>query len=371
MTYTRRKFLKTAGITAILVALGGITFMKQPKVGAGTKNILKEKVIHSPHYINGEFRNFESIMPTSMDSDFLSSMKDILLPPKGTVFPDKPLPTIKTDIKPLPKNENFYIWFGHSSFFMQIDGKNILVDPVFSNYASPVFFINKTFPGTNIYAPNDMPDIDFLVISHDHWDHLDYATIMALKPKIKNIICPLGVSAHLEYWGFSPSIIHEGDWSSKIELPDNWQFHILPSRHFSGRLTEKNQTLWSSFAIISPNKKIFYSGDGGYGNHFKHIGEMFNGFDLAIMENGQYNTSWAQVHMMPEEMAQASMEIKARNVLPVHCGKFALSPHTWKDPFIRIQKASMNKNYKLLTPKIGEVVYLDDKKQQFDKWWEI
>lgn len=371
MTYTRRTFLKTAGITAALLAVGGITFMKQPKVGAGTKDMLKQKVIRSPHYINGEFKNFEPIMPTAMDGNFLSSMKDILLPPKGTVFPDKPLLTVKTDIKALPKNENIYIWFGHSSFFLQIDGKTILADPVFSHYASPVFFINKTFPGTDIYTPDDMPDIDVLLISHDHWDHLDYATVTALKSKVKNIVCPLGVGAHFEYWGFSPSLIHEGDWLSEIKLPDNWQFHILPSRHFSGRLTEKNQTLWASFAIISPHRKIFYSGDGGYGRHFKRIGEMFGGFDFAIMENGQYNTSWPQVHMMPEETATASMEIKAQTITPVHCGKFALSPHNWKDPLERIKTASADKNYRLLTPKIGEIVHLDDKNQQFTDWWRI
>ena len=202
MTYTRRTFLKTAGIAAVLAAFGGITFINQAKVGAGGKDILKQKVINSPHYINGEFKNFEPIVPTAMDKNFLSSMKDIVMPPKGTVFPDKPLPTVKTDLKTLPKNEDVYIWFGHSSFFMQIGGRTILTDPVFSNYASPVFFINKTFPGTDIYKPEDIPDIDVLLISHDHWDHLDYATVMTLKDKIKNVVCPLGVGAHFEYWGF-------------------------------------------------------------------------------------------------------------------------------------------------------------------------
>lgn len=369
MTYTRRTFLKTAGIAAILAAFGGITFINQAKVGAGRKDILKQKVINSPYYIDGEFKNFEPIVPTAMDKNFISSMKDIVMPPKGTVFPDKPFPVVKTDLKSLPKNEDVYIWFGHSSFFMQINGKTILVDPVFSNYASPVFFINKTFPGTDIYKPEDMPDIDVLLISHDHWDHLDYATVMALKSKVKNVVCPLGVGAHFEYWGFSPSVVHEGDWFSSIELADNWRFHILPTRHFSGRLMEKNQTLWAAFALITPQKRIFYSGDGGYGKHFRQIGEMFDGFDIAVMENGQYNISWPQVHMMPEEVAQAAMEIKAQNVVPVHCGKFALSPHYWTDPFNRIKAASSDKNYRLLTPKIGEVVHLNDKNQSFSDWW--
>ena len=214
-----------------------------------------------------------------------------------------------------------------------------------------------------------MPDIDVLIISHDHWDHLDYATIMSLKHKIKHIVCPLGVSSHFYHWGFNPDIIHDEDWYREIKLSDNLKIHILPSRHFSGRFLDNNKTLWASFAIITPTKKIFYSGDRGYSPQFREIGDYFQGFDLAIMENGQYNTSWAQIHMMPEEVAQATMDLQAKILLPVHCGKFALSPHHWQDPFERIYTASQNKSYKLLTPLLGETVFIDQNNQKFNKWW--
>lgn len=369
MSISRRNFFKLAGITTALLAMGGIGFINQPKIGRSPKGDELTKILKSPHYVNGEFQNLE---PTSIlvnKDNYYNGIKEILFPTKGVTIPKENIPTQKTDLKALNPKENLLVWFGHSSFYLQIDGIKILVDPVFSDYASPLFFINKAFAGTNIYTANDMPDIDVLIISHDHWDHLDYATIMSLKHKIKHIVCPLGVSSHFYHWGFNPDIIHDEDWYTEIKLSDNLKIHILPSRHFSGRFLDNNKTLWASFAIITPTKKIFYSGDGGYNPQFREIGDYFQGFDLAIMENGQYNTSWAQIHMMPEKVAQATMDLQAKMLLPVHCGKFSLSPHYWQDPFERIYTASQNKSYKLLTPLLGETVFLDQNNQQFNKWW--
>lgn len=350
MSISRRNFFKLAGITTALLAMGGIGFINQPKIGRSPKGDKLAKILKSPHYVNGEFQNLESTSVLVNKDNYYNGIKEILFPTKGVTVPKENIPTQKTDLNALNPKENLLVWFGHSSFYLQIDGIKILVDPVFSDYASPLFFINKAFAGTNIYTANDMPDIDVLIISHDHWDHLDYATIMSLKHKIKHIVCPLGVSSHFYHWGFNPDIIHDEDWYREIKLSDNLKIHILPSRHFSGRFLDNNKTLWASFAIITPTKKIFYSGDGGYSPQFQEIGDYFQGFDLAIMENGQYNTSWAQIHMMPEEVAQATMDLQAKILLPVHCGKFALSPHHWQDPFERIYTASQNKSYKLLTP---------------------
>ena len=366
---SRRNFFKLAGITTALLAMGGIGFINQPKIGRSPKGDELAKILKSPHYVNGEFQNLEPTSVLVNKDNYYNGIKEILFPTKGVTIPKENIPTQKTDLKSLNPKENLLVWFGHSSFYLQIDGIKILVDPVFSDYASPLFFINKAFAGTKIYTANDMPDIDVLIISHDHWDHLDYATIMSLKHKIKHIVCPLGVSSHFYHWGFNPDIIHDEDWYREIKLSDNLKIHILPSRHFSGRFLDNNKTLWASFAIITPTKKIFYSGDGGYSPQFQEIGDYFQGFDLAIMENGQYNTSWAQIHMMPEEVAQATMDLQAKILLPVHCGKFALSPHHWQDPFERIYTASQNKSYKLLTPLLGETVFLDQNNQKFNKWW--
>ncbi|WP_302177658.1 MBL fold metallo-hydrolase [Megamonas funiformis] len=370
MSISRRNFFKLAGITTALLAMGGIGFINQPKIGRSPKGDELAKILKSPRYVNGEFQNLEPTSVLVNKDNYYNGIKEILFPTKGVTIPKENIPTQKTDLNALNPKENLLVWFGHSSFYLQIDGIKILVDPVFSDYASPLFFINKAFAGTNIYTANDMPDIDVLIISHDHWDHLDYATIMSLKHKIKHIVCPLGVSSHFYHWGFNPDIIHDEDWYNEIKLSDNLKIHILPSRHFSGRfLDNNNKTLWASFAIITPTKKIFYSGDGGYSPQFREIGDYFQGFDLAIMENGQYNTSWAQIHMMPEEVAQATMDLQAKMLLPVHCEKFALSPHHWQNPFERICTASQNKSYKLLTPLLGETVFLDQNNQKFNKWW--
>ncbi|NLC23375.1 MAG: RomA family MBL fold metallo-hydrolase, partial [Oxalobacter sp.] len=160
------------------------------------------------------------------------------------------------------------------------------------------------------------------------------------------------------------------DWYTALELEDGMRIHILPARHFSGRGLTRNKTLWVSFALESPGRRIYFSGDTGYGPHLAEIGNRFDGFDLAILENGQYDKRWATIHMMPEETAQAAVELKAKALLPAHSGKFSISYHAWDDPFIRIAKASEDKPYRLLTPVIGDRVDLEDETQLFPYWWE-
>ena len=256
------------------------------------------------------------------------------------------------------------------SYYLQACGKRILTDPGFSPSAAPVSFANKAFAGTNLYTAEDMPEIDYLLISHDHWDHLDYPTIMVLQPKIKNVVCGLGVGTYFEQWGFAEERIHEADWFSTLKLEPRFTIHVLPARHFSGRLLSRNQTLWNSFAVVTPNRRIFYSGDGGYGPHIKQIGELLQGVDLAIMENGQYDKNWPYIHMMPEEVALAAEELNAKALLPGHSGKFSIANHAWDDPFIRITAASQGRNYRLLTPVIGEPMDLGNSQQAFSRWWE-
>ncbi len=371
---SRRKFLQIAGSAAVFSAVagtGGYMFFNQPKFGDGITESDMKDILTSPYYSDREFKNIEPIIQTtSNDSNFLLSMKDILFPKKGILIPAVPLPSEKTNLYTLNPTQNSIIWMGHSTTYLQTDGMKILIDPVFSDYASPVSFINRAFLGSNIYNADDIPELDLLIISHDHWDHLDYATVMALKNKIHHIVCPLGVSSYFTAWGFDREKINAADWYENIRLNDNLIIHLVPSRHFSGRLFKRNQTQWAGIAIITTKHKIFYSGDGGYGKHFKEIGKIFGQFDLAVMENGQYNKSWKFVHMNPEESSQASIDINSKAVLPVHCGKFCLSNHSWQEPFERAVIASKNKNYRLLTPKIGEAAYFDDTSQQFSYWWK-
>lgn len=360
--------LAIAGL--ISMVLGASAYMQKPAFGSAPAGTRLEKIEHSPNYANGEFQNLIPTAKFSEGTTSASALWEYQAKEKKRLQPAGPLPHQKTELTQLQRQEDTVVWLGHSSVFMQLDGKRFLVDPVFSSFASPASFINKAFAGSNPYQAEDMPDIDYLLISHDHWDHLDYPTIMALKAKIKNIICPLGVGGYFEEWGFAPESIHEGDWFTPLTMAPDLTVHVLPSRHFSGRTLVQNRTQWAGFAVLTPQRRVFISGDGGYGPHFKRIGELFERFDLAIMENGQYNPRWPYIHMMPEEVALATEELHAEALLPVHAGKFALSTHDWDEPFQRITAASEKKSYRLLTPLLGEMVALADKQQVFSHWWE-
>jgi len=324
----------------------------------------------SKNYREGEFQYYlTSALWTGGGS--WSYLKESFFGVSQQVKPTHPLPIVKTDIAALDKMENLVIWLGHSSFYIQIDGKRILIDPVFSSYTSPLPFISNAFSGEYPYSAETMPEIDYVIISHDHWDHLDYPTMTALKNKVKAVITPLGVGSHLEKWGYPTGKIHEADWNEDVSLEAGVTFHLLPARHFSGRgLICSNQTLWGSYLIETPKTKIYYSGDSGYGPHFADIGKRFNGVDLAIMENGQYDSHWAQVHMFPEEAAKAALDLQAKQLLPAHSGRFALGGHAWDEPYQRITEASNGKSFKLLTPMMGEVVDLSKEHQLFKQWWK-
>lgn len=191
-----------------------------------------------------------------------------------------------------------------------------------------------------------------------------------LKGKIAKIVCPLGVGAHFERWGFEPSTIIELDWNESLNLKNDLRIHALPARHYSGRTLTRNKSLWAAYALTSANHKIYVSGDSGYGSHFREAGEAFCGFDLAILDSGQYNEAWRYVHMMPEDAAQAAADLNAKALLPAHVGKFSIARHSWDDPFIRLMEATENSPFRLLTPKIGESVLLERGQQQFAQWWK-
>ena len=265
--------------------------------------------------------------------------------------------------------KNMLVWFGHSSYFIQLNRKTILVDPVFSGNASPLRFTTRSFAGSDIYQADDLPRIDYLFLTHDHWDHLDHKTVLKLKPKVQKIITGLGVGAHFRHWGFEPFRISELDWNQEITLDPGFVVYSQSARHFSGRGFKRNRTLWSSFILQAADKKIFFGGDSGYDRHFTEIGERFGPFDLAILEDGQYDQNWKFIHMTPEETVQAAMDLKAKMLLPVHWAKFSLSVHAWDEPIIRIKKEAYLKNLNLIHPRIGEAVDLDNP-AIFESWWE-
>ncbi len=215
-----------------------------------------------------------------------------------------------------------------------------------------------------------MPEIDYLLITHDHYDHLDYRTIKKLNPKVKQVISPLGVGAHFEKWNYSKDKIKIMDWDESIDLGEGFIINSTTSRHFSGRSLKRNTTLWLSYVLQTPNKTIFISGDGGYDSHFAEIGNRFGKIDFAFLETGQYNEKWKYIHSMPEEVILEVKDLNAQKVLPIHWGKFALAEHHWKEPIERLMSLNKQENIIFLTPMIGEMIDLNNENQSFSAWWE-
>ena len=346
------------------IATGAIV-LRQPKFGSKPSGERLAQVKQSPNYKGGAFHNQSYTPDLTEGASFYSVLKEFLFKRNKRIKPADEIPSTKTDLHLLHKDENVLVWFGHSSYFMQVDGKRILVDPVFSGHASPFAFTTRAFRGTDRYTASDIPDIDYLFISHDHWDHLDHDTIITLQPKIKKIICSLGTGAHFERWGYDKNIIIEKDWYQQILLEDGFTAYTVPARHFSGRGIKRNQAMWTSYALKTPTMNIFIGGDSGYDQHFAEAGKTYGPFDLAILENGQYDKSWKYIHMTPAEVLQAAKDLRAKRVLPVHSSKFALGNHAWDTPLKTLTELNEKENIPLLTPMIGQQVNLKDTSQQF------
>ncbi len=267
-----------------------------------------KRIQNSPHYANGSFQNPEPTEMLLKGVSFFKMMKEYRNKPAATI-PPRQVPSVKTDLFSLPADRPVILWFGHSSYLIKMMGMYILVDPVFGGHASPVPFFAKSFPGTDIYGAENLPPIDAMLLTHDHYDHLDYETIRRFAPKTCHFYASLGVGAHLEYWGIEPGRITELDWGESVSIPDGQGgagvgqigLTATPARHFSGRTFKRNQTLWSSFVLKGAGYSIFLGGDSGYGSHFKAIGDQFGPFDLAILECGQYGKNWPYIHMFPEQ----------------------------------------------------------------------
>lgn len=337
--------------------IGAYGFLSQPSFGKRPSGERLKRILNSPNYRDGKFRNQVPTPVMTGDKNRWQALWEFVFGHHEGVRPDRALPTVHTDLKQLPEKRDLMVWFGHSSYLLQIGGKRILVDPV-SGAAAPVPFINRPFAGTDILRPEKLPAVDLLIITHDHWDHLDYKTVKALQGKVDKVICPLGVGEHLEYWGYEKTRLVELDWSEATRC-DSLVIHCLPARHFSGRGLTSCQSLWASFLIESPSLTLFVGGDGGYGPHFKQIGRSFPRIDWAILENGQYNEAWKFIHTMPHQLEQAALDLNARHIVTVHHSKYALSTHPWDEPLKTAAALNAKGEVKVAIPVIGEVLSLE------------
>lgn len=346
-----------------------VSFFYLPKFGKHPSGEHLELIKKSPNFKNGSFANLNYTPALTEGASYYTVLKEFIYGNKQRVKPLKEIPAIKTNLHALDINQNLLVWFGHSSYYFQLDGKRFLVDPVLSGNASPVPGSIKAFKGANIYSADDIPEVDYLFITHDHWDHLDYKTIIKLKSKVKVIVCGLGTGSHLKHWGFKKEQIIENDWHSNINLESGFVVNTLPARHFSGRGLVRNKTLWASFLLQTPSMKIFIGGDSGYDTHFAEIGKRFGEIDLVILENGQYDKNWKYIHTHPHEFLNVAKELNAKHVFPVHSGKFALANHAWHEPLSKVYEYNKTEMLSLVTPLIGEIVNLNALQQDYKQWW--
>ncbi|MBE9583292.1 MBL fold metallo-hydrolase [Mucilaginibacter sp. JRF] len=339
-----------------------------PSLGKNPEDEALDVIRNQPNYKNGQFQNL------SYDDDTTAIKRSGIwkqfFNKPDSVSPPRQLPWVKTNLKTLPDARPVVVWFGHSSVLIKYRGINMLIDPIFSSNAGPVPGLIKAFNGATHYNVEDMPPIDVVIISHDHYDHLDYRTLKKLRNQVKKVVVPLGVGSHLKYWGYKPEQIVELNWHGSYKLPDGSSVTAAPARHRSNRTLKMNQTLWASYVIRIGDHRIFYSGDSGFGHHFKAIGSQYGPFDLAVMECGQYGPNWPHSHMFPTQTAQAASDLQTDIMQPVHWAKFAESSHIWNEPVRQLLPAAEKLGITVITPYIGEP-YVIGTTPVRKIWWEL
>lgn len=312
----------------------------------------------SSHYQDGKFRNAIKMREYSIGEMASLWWNAMVNKPSGTTpagaVPVRPL----TRAALLAAPDNTLYRLGHSTMLVKIQGEFYLTDPVFSERASPVQWAGpKRFHAPPI-SIEELPPIKAIILSHDHYDHLDHAAIKALAAKTGHFLTPLGVGQRLIDWGIAPSKVRQLDWWQEASI-DGVRFVATPAQHFSGRtLSDRDTTLWASWVIVHDDLRLFFSGDSGYFKGFKEIGERFGPFDVALVETGAYDKQWPDVHMQPEETLQAFLDLKGAWLLPIHNGTFDLALHRWQDPFDRIAALAAAKGVSMTTPEMGEPLSL-------------
>lgn len=358
----------------ILLCAGIALFINlNPAFGGNQTKEQKEFYEKFDNYVNGKFVNE---IPTNLSmsfSDILSMIKDSIKGGKNR-NPNDEIPVEQFDWKKIKSEKDSLTWLGHSAFLLSIDNKKLLLDPILGPIASPVSFIGSKrykYSKNILHIIEEMPPIDAIFISHDHYDHLDYESIIKLKSKVSHFFVPLGVSSHLIRWDIPKEKITELNWWNEAEY-QGLKIALTPARHFSRRgLFNSNATLWGGWIIHGKNTSLYASGDGGYGPHFKKIGDKYGPLDITLMEGGQYDRRWSDIHMTPEQSVKANIDVKGKNIMLMHWGAFTLAYHGWKEPVERAIKEVKKTDINMIAPKIGETVTLDSNiKVPLSFWWD-
>jgi len=356
----------------LLFLIGFTLYLKfHPQFGGTMRPKEKTRYAKSKNWDGNKFVNLTDT-PIGVPYKSLFSLLKEQLANAKTKSPKKPIPVQAFDLKKFNSqpNQPKFIWYGHAVLLLQLNGKNLLIDPMFGPDTTPIApFANKRFSENTLAIIDELPPIDAVLITHDHYDHIDYASFKKIKEKVDTYFVSLGSARHLEHWGIESTKIKEFDWWEELDF-HNIKITFTPSRHFSGRgLFDRTKVLWGGWVFQTNEHTIYWSGDGGYGDHFAAIGEKFGPFDWAFMECGQYNEAWRPIHLFPEESVQAGIDAKGKIFIPYHWGGFALAMHPWKEPIERFVAAATAAEVAICTPKIGEVVVLGE--EPTESWWEV
>ena len=329
-----------------------------------------EKYALSNHWDGTKFDNLEV---TTMDINFQNIPKLLYKQfcEKEGRAPLSKLPVTAFDKETFlkPSVQTKFIWYGHSAVLLRINGLTLFIDPMLGPNAAPIApFPVKRFSDKTLNLIDELPQIDLLLLSHDHYDHLDFESIQKLKPKVKHYFVALGVARHLVKWGIPKNDITEFDWWGNQSF-NTIDITFTPTRHFSGRgLTDRAKSLWGGWAFKTATENIWFSGDSGYGEHFKDIGTRLGPFDFAFMECGQYNENWHQIHMYPEESVQAALDAGVTKIMPVHWAGFTLAQHSWTDPVDRFVKEAAKQQILFSNPVLGGLhTHYEEIRH---RWWD-
>ena len=340
--------------TEWLVSLGGLP-----------EGARLERIRRSPQWAGGRFHN-ENEAPLTKASNREMLRRQLF--GKEQREPLRPIPIVRT--RPTNPSPLRATWLGWSTVLVEIDGRRVLTDPIWSERCSPSTLVGpKRFHPPPI-ALADLPPIDVVVISHDHYDHLDMPTVRVLAARGTRFAVPLGIGAHLERWDVPPAQITELDWNESIDLA-GLRITATPSRHYSGRNPRhNNETLWTSWVVRGPGHRFFFSGDTGYFDQFKTIGAQHGPFDLTLLKIGASDPTWQTIHMSPEEAVQTHLDLRGRVMLPTHWATFNLGFHPWRDPADRTLAAARRLGVTLVMPRPGEGVDVTAALPRVEGWWE-
>jgi len=321
-----------------------------------------ERMRQSPNYNGNEFVNQYGVTLSFTFLEYMTMFKKFIFGEDRSPKVDIPVNKLKReDFTGASDSDLIFTWLSHSTILLEIDGFKILTDPVWSERVSPSSIYGPTRFHEMPVSLEKLPQLDAVIISHDHYDHLDMKTVVYLAQTGTIFITTLGIGAHLEEWMIDPSQIIELDWWEEYLLDDQFKLICTPSQHFSGRgiFDGRNKTLWSTWAIVGPKHRVFFSGDTGEIPEFKEIGDRFGPFDLALMKIGAYDDMWPDIHLTPEQSIRLHQQLNGRVFMPIHWGSFDLALHDWDEPIIDLVKIAEQENVILVAPYPGQRIKID------------